>query len=339
MNKSNNYTKKEMNIKKGKNYIKFILPSLIGIILFMLPVVNDGEVTIPIAVLSNAMREYIAPYINYILIGVLALSFFGSLVTLIVNKCSKKVKSSLTKEESKGLWKRLFEVSPLWLIARGMAFVFGSVVIFASDVTFIASTNTGGLVFYDLLPVLFTIFLLAGILLPLLLNFGLLEFAGALLIKVMRPVFGLPGRAAIDAIASWLGDGTIGVLLTSKQYEEGFYTEREACVIGTNFSLVSITFSLVVINTVGLSHMFVPFYLTITFACIIVAILLPKIPPLSRKKDRFYDGTSKTDKEEIPSNTKSFQFGVEKALEKVEGINVCKSVFVDGFTNVLEMWI
>lgn len=339
MDKSNNYTKKEMNIKKGKNYIKFIVPSLIGIILFMFPVVNDGEVTIPIAVLSNAMREYITPYINYILIGVLALSFFGSLVTLIVNKCSRKFKSSLNKEESKGLWKRLFEVSPLWLVARGMAFVFGSIVIFAGDITFIASTNTGGLVFYDLLPVLFTIFLLAGILLPLLLNFGLLEFAGALLIKVMRPVFGLPGRAAIDAIASWLGDGTIGVLLTSKQYEEGFYTEREACVIGTNFSLVSITFSLVVINTVGLSHMFVPFYLTITFACIIVAILLPKIPPLSRKKDCFYDGTSKTDKEEIPSNTKSFQYGVEKALEKVDGINVCKSVFVDGFTNVLEMWI
>ena len=85
-----------------------------------------------------------------------------------------------------------------------------------------------------------------------LLNFGLLEFAGTLLSKIMRPVFNLPGRSAIDCLASWLGDGTIGVLLTSKQYEEGFYTKREAAVIGTTFSLVSITFSLVVINTVGL---------------------------------------------------------------------------------------
>lgn len=339
LNKSNNYTKKEMNIKKGKNYLKFIIPSLIGIILFMFPVVNDGEVTIPIAILSNVIGEYIKPYINYILIGVLALSFFGSLLTLILNKCLDKNKEISKEDEKKGIWKSLFEVSWLWLVARGVAFVFGCIVLFAKDVTFIASTSTGGLVFYDLLPVLFTIFLLAGILLPLLLNFGLLEFTGALLIKVMRPVFGLPGRAAIDAIASWLGDGTIGVLLTSKQYEEGFYTEKEACVIGTNFSLVSITFSLVVINTVGLSHMFVPFYITITVACIIVAILLPKIPPLSRKKDCFCDGTSKTDKEELPSNTKCFQYGVKKALEKVDGINIGKSVFVDGFTNVLEMWI
>ena len=97
----------------------------------------------------------------------------------------------------------------------------------------------------------------------------------------MRPVFNLPGRSAIDCIASWLGDGTIGVLLTSKQYEDGFYTKREAAVIGTTFSLVSITFSLVVIDTVGLSRMFLPFYFTVTVASLVAAIVLPKLPPLS----------------------------------------------------------
>lgn len=75
----------------------------------------------------------------------------------------------------------------------------------------------------------------------------------------MRPVFRLPGRSSIDCVASWLGDGTIGVLLTSKQYEEGYYTKREAAIIGTTFSVVSITFSLVVISQVNLGHMFVPF--------------------------------------------------------------------------------
>jgi nucleoside recognition membrane protein YjiH len=338
VNKNNNYTKENLKLKKGKNYAKFMIPSIIGIILFMFPIVNDGEVTIPIAILSNLVSGYIDSFIDYILIVLLTISFFGSLITVIIDK-RFKVKETSSNEKKKGFWKSLFQVSPLWLIARGVAFVFGYIVLFAQDVTFIASADTGGLVFHDLLPVLFTIFFLAGILLPLLLNFGLLEFAGALLIKVMRPVFGLPGRAAIDAIASWLGDGTIGVLLTSKQYEEGFYTEREACVIGTNFSLVSITFSLVVINTVGLPHMFVPFYLTITLACIIVAILLPKIPPLSRKRDCFIDGTSKEDKEEMPMNTKCFTYGVEKALERVDGIKVGRSIFIDGFKNVIDMWI
>ena len=89
-------------------------------------------------------------------------------------------------------------------------------------------------------------------LLPLLLNFGLLEFFGVILNKVMRPIFTLPGRSSIDCIASWLGDGSIGVLLTSKQYEDGYYSKREAAVIGTTFSAVSITFSLVVISQVNL---------------------------------------------------------------------------------------
>ena len=115
----------------------------------------------------------------------------------------------------------------------------------------------------------------------------------------MRPVFNLPGRSAIDCLASWLGDGTIGVLLTSKQYEEGFYTKREAAVIGTTFSLVSITFSLVVINTVGLGNMFVPFYFTVTVASLVAAIVLPKLPPLSRKEDTLYDGTPKVEDEKF----------------------------------------
>nr|WP_167958787.1 YjiH family protein [Anaerosporobacter faecicola] len=302
-------------------------------ILFMCPIIQEGKVTIPIAVLSGLLEGWIAPYIQWILLAILTISFGGAVAWKLMGMEKKKGK------QKKSLLQNLFQVSPLWLVARGIAFLFGLLVIFGGDKNAISSGDTGALVFYDLLPILFTIFFLAGILLPLLLNFGLLEFSGALLIKVMRPVFGLPGRAAIDAIASWLGDGTIGVLLTSKQYEEGFYTEREACVIGTNFSLVSITFSLVVINTVGLPHMFIPFYLTITFACIVVAILLPKIPPLSKKKDCYVDGSHSNDREELPAHTSSLRYGIERALEKVSGLPMMKSIFVDGFHNVIDMWI
>ena len=79
----------------------------------------------------------------------------------------------------------------------------------------------------------------------------------------MRPLFKIPGRSSIDALTSWIGDGTIGVLLTSKQYEEGFYTKKEAAIIGTTFSVVSITFSIVIIEEVGLGAYFLPFYGTV----------------------------------------------------------------------------
>lgn len=328
-------TKKDIN-KNDKigfaAYMKFVIPSIIGIVLFMLPVEADGQITIPIAILSNALLEAFAGHMESILLVLVNLSFWGSVLIKVIKKASPHSKLIQTK-----LISTLFDVSHIWFIARGVATVYVLVIASGSGFEMIASTDTGGLVFYDLLPILFTIFLLAGLLLPLLLNFGLLEFAGTLLIKVMRPVFGLPGRSAIDAIASWLGDGTIGVLLTSKQYEEGFYTEKEACVIGTSFSLVSITFCLVVINTVGLGHMFVPFYLTVSFACIVAAIVIPKLPPLSRKQQRLYDGSKPADTDEV--NETGFAYGIQCAVNKAKEVNVIKSIFVDGFHNVLDMWV
>ena len=192
------------------------------------------------------------------------------------------------------------------------------------------SENTGGLLLYSLLPILFSVFLFAGLFLPLLLNFGLLEFFGTLLTKIMRPIFKLPGRSSIDCIASWLGDGTIGVLLTSKQYEDGFYTKREAAVIGTTFSAVSITFSLVVISQVNLGHLFVPFYLTVSFAGIVAAIITPRIPPLSRKPDTYYNDNKQNIKEDIPQGFTPFQWGLKQAVEKASKNSGAAGVLIEG---------
>ena len=195
---------------------------------------------------------------------------------------------------------------------------------------------TGAVVIYDLIPILVCVFLLAGVLLALLLNYGLLDFMGALLIKLMRPVFNLPGRSALDCVASWLGDGSIGVLLTSKQYEEGFYSKREATVIATTFSAVSITFSLVVISQVGLEHMFLPFYLVVTFSGIVAAIIVPKLPPLSKVPDTYYTGVSH--REDIPDGMKASQYGMKLALNKAENAPGLKGFFKEGVENVFEMW-
>ena len=105
----------------------------------------------------------------------------------------------------------------------------------------IGGEDTGTFVLGDLLTVLVIIFFLAGLLLPLLLDFGLLEFIGAHLTKVMRPLFKIPGRGAVDCVTSWIGDGTLGVMLTCNQYESGYYSAREASIISTTFSAVSIS--------------------------------------------------------------------------------------------------
>lgn len=200
------------------------------------------------------------------------------------------------------------------------------------------SDLTGGTVLYDLVPVLTTWFLVAGFLMPLLLQFGLIEFIGTLVRSLMRPLFKLPGRSSIDAMASWMGSGTVGVLITTQQYEGGFYTKREASVIATNFSVASIAFSLVVIQFIGLDHMFIQFYLTVIVAGLMAAIICPRIPPLSRKSDLYYEPVGKQISEDVPEGKTRLRWASEKAVSKASEVTGPKELIVNGTKNVLDIW-
>lgn len=314
----------------SSNLLKFIVPSLIGILLFMTPILYGGEVTIPIAILSKFVLNSFEAALPKIMTAIVCITLLG---TIIVKTFKPKIILN------SGFLNTLFNVSPLWFVSRTAGAVFAILTFLKIGPQWIWSENTGGLLLNDLLPILFSVFLFAGMFLPLLLDFGLLEFVGALLTKIMRPIFTLPGRSSIDCIASWLGDGTIGVLLTSKQYEEGYYTQREAAVIGTTFSAVSVTFSLVVISEVNLGHLFIPFYLTILLSGIVAAIITPRIPPLSRKPDKYFNNIKKEDSEAIPAGYSSFKWGLEKAMHRVSKNNDSVSFIKSGFQNVIDMWL
>ena len=313
-----------------KDKLKFIIPSIIGILLFMIPIKHEGDVTIPIAIFSGMLVDFLGEYLVYIITGTLAISAVLSLIATLFKP------KFITNNK---LLNSLFSTTPLWLTSRVLGGIFGVLSAFQIGPEMIISADTGSFVLHDLLTVLFSIFLFAGLFLPLLLNFGLLEFFGSLLTKIMRPLFKLPGRSSIDCITSWLGDGTLGIRLTNKQYEDGFYTEREAATISSTFSAVSITFSLVVINTVGLGNMFVPFYLTVTFAGIVAAIIVPRIYPLSKKKNTYYNGETKKLDESIPEGYTSLSWGYEQAITKARKNSSVKEFFIDGSKNVLDMWI
>ncbi len=74
--------------------------------------------------------------------------------------------------------KSLFEVSAIVLLIRMLAAVFIILTFFTLGPKAIHSADTGALILNGLLPILFSIFIFAGLLLPLLLNFGLLELLG-----------------------------------------------------------------------------------------------------------------------------------------------------------------
>ncbi|MDU5083500.1 YjiH family protein [uncultured Tissierella sp.] len=314
----------------GADYTRFILPSLIGIMLFMIPLKFQGEYTIPVAILSKTVASILEPALPTII--TLLITFTG-IMTIIY-----KVAKPSFIEKSKNL-KGLFNVNIFWFIVRIVGMIFVILAYFEIGPEWIWNENTGGLLLHGLLTTLLTIFFFAAFLLPLLLDFGLLEFVGAMLTPVMRPIFKLPGRSSIDCITSWLGDGTIGVLLTNNQYEEGYYTTREASVIATTFSAVSITFALVVLAEVGLEQHFVPYYLAVTFAGVVAAIIVPRIPPLSWKKDDYLTDTSRDNMENLPVGHTPFTWGLDQAIEKAKNSTDISGFIKGGLHNVLEMWV
>ncbi|PRR75428.1 YjiH family protein [Clostridium thermopalmarium] len=322
-------TNKKENKYSLKSYFKFLIPSFIGILLFMTPIRLDKEITIPVAFFSQNIQIFLEDYLPLIMMILIIISSFITIITKIFKP------KFITNND---YLKNLFDITPAWFLTRilGMIFVISTFFKIGSEIIY--SEDTGGLLLYSLLPILFAVFLFAGLFLPLILDFGLLEFFGTLLTKFMRPVFNLPGRSSVDCIASWLGDGTIGVLLTSKQYEDGYYSAREAAVIGTSFSAVSITFSLVVISQVRLGHMFIPFYLTVTLSSIIAAFIVPRIPPLSKKPDTYYNNNKKAASELIPNGYSAFSWGLSQAIERADKNNDIKKFFLDGIKNVFDMW-
>ncbi|RIP09763.1 YjiH family protein, partial [Staphylococcus gallinarum] len=133
--------------------------------------------------------------------------------------CSIVLKNKLAPE---GLMYNAFNVKIGWLILRILAVVFVWITYLKVGTEVIYSADTGGLVFESLLPTLVTVFFFAALFLPLLMEYGLLELLGPVFRPIMRPLFTLPGRSTVDNLASFIGDGTVGVLITSRPYVDGF---------------------------------------------------------------------------------------------------------------------
>lgn len=317
------------NYSTLRNWLVLLIPSLLGVFLFMTPIPADKGLTIPVAVMANQLKASLGSLMPYVLATIILSS---ALATLVV----KAVKPSRIAQDS--FLGKLLSPAWGWVLVRLLGAVYLALVLSGAGPTFITSSSTGALVLNDLLPVLLCVFVFAGLLLPLLLNFGLLEFIGTLMTKIMRPIFRLPGRSAVDCIASWIGDGSVGILLTSKQYEGGFYTAREAAVIGTTFSAVSVTFCIVVLGQVRLEHMFLPFYAAICTAGLVAAIILPYLPPLRNKPDTYIDGFDHM-RAEGGQFTQASVFGraIAHGLHRASQASGVKATLQEGLHAVVDM--
>ncbi|MBI5976022.1 YjiH family protein [Staphylococcus canis] len=320
------YSRKE--VVSGR--LKFIIMSSLGIFLFLLPLSINGSTTLPVAWLASQTKTLLGDAIPIMIVAIITISGFLTLL------CSTVLRQRLDRQRQ--LY-QTFAVTPVWIVIRLLGVLIVWCVFLKIGPEFIYSEDTGSLVFDGLLTTLVTIFFFAGLFLPLLISYGLLEFFGPIFRPIMRPLFKLPGRSTVINLASFLGDGTIGVMIASEQYGKGYYTRKEATIIATMFSVVSITFVIVIAETVGLSHHFYYFYLTVIVSCMVCAIIMPRMWPIKNIEDSFKNNKMHESlKEENLGDRNAIAYGFEQGT--IQGMKAPGIVqfLKEGMKTVIDMW-
>ncbi|WP_193103775.1 YjiH family protein [Brachybacterium sp. FME24] len=238
---------------------RFLVYSVVGLAMFFASIEIGGTSTIPVDHVLTLVQWVLGPLVPWV---VVALVLLGT------------IRPFITGSWRKGALRTCFAVVN----------VVGLVVAVCAAAGYypgpLANPDIGPFLWEKLAIPVGLIVPVGAVFLALLINYGLMEFIGVLVQPIMRPVWKVPGRAAVDAVASFVGSYSLALLITDKVYREGRYTGREASIIATGFSTVSATFMVIVASTLDLMHHWtLYFFLTLAVTFAVTAITV-RIPPL-----------------------------------------------------------
>ncbi|WP_221567726.1 YjiH family protein [Alkalihalobacillus sp. TS-13] len=252
---------------------KFVFLSAIGIFMFFIPIMVNEKSSIPLDHLVTWVQATFPALVPYYALLVILLGAAYPFYSKTWRKDNVTIVFSLLKVL--GLFASIlimFKLGPAWMMTPNMGpFLFEKLVI------------PVGL----LVPI-------GAVFLALLVGYGLLEFIGVLVQPIMRPIWRTPGRSAIDAVASFVGSYSIGLLITNRVFKEGKYTIKEATIIATGFSTVSATFMIVVANTLDLMEIWNTYFWVTLFVTFLVTAITVRIYPLRSMSDDYYQGMEGT---------------------------------------------
>ena len=301
------------NAAYKKGLITSIIATAIALIVFFGPVTINGETDMVFGVIYNAMIDFFGNFglvvITLITAVTAVVSFYGKFIAKPGN-----VIYDYFEGDSK-IHPFLYAIGSFFTVMYTLNLLIPGF----NGPEIIVGASTGGTVVPSILVPVFWIIVVSAFFLPFLLNYGFIDFIGTFLEPLMRPIWKVPGRAAVNAIASFVSSSSVGVLITSKLYREGVYTEKESVLIATGFSAVSVGFAYMVIKTAGLQEQFILVYGISLLMTLIVSAIIARIPPFSLKKDTYLDGRVQTKEHLEETRTKKGKMvktAVDRAVKK-----------------------
>lgn len=256
--------------------MKFVLFGAIGILLFFFPII-DGQ--IPVVYLVNNLEKLLGNVIDYIVLI--------STVVLAVTYLMARFGSN----------EKLKEFHKSNGVAQGILYVMAAIIVvmlvFNIGPAPLLNPDVGGLTL-SLAGTVFITVTIAGWLVVFITKSGIVDFIGILIEIIMRPLYKLPGEAAVNAITGFVSNAAVGVYFTNSLYEDNVYTEKETIAVLTNFSVCSIGFFGVLVSMADIVHLYSQVVLTSLIATFIMGVIIIRIPPISRKRNIYRNGTEQT---------------------------------------------
>jgi nucleoside recognition membrane protein YjiH len=277
---------------------------MLGLGFFVVPVPQGDRWTVVFDVVVKSIRGW-SP--NGVSVYCLLLVLAGAILTFPANRRARDG-SEAPRDSLLGP----FVASPGFTVTRVLGALCALSMVTGVGPEWLLEPRIGGLIWGTLVASVGLIIPLGAVALNLFVGYGCLEWVGGLMRPIMRPLFRLPGRAALDDLVSWLGSYSVGLYLTRRLVDQGRYTRREAFIIATCFSTVSIGFVGVVASTLNLLSLFPLVFGTYFVVTYLVAVLQVRCWPTLSVPDVTV-GPADPEPEEVWSPSGAWASAMERA--------------------------
>lgn len=266
---------------KGKDMWKFYVFSIIGIILFFIPIQIGKDNTIFVDHIHLGIRSLLGD-----------LTAYYALIIIIIGAILPVIRMDFKKSFT----------DCVLVIFKLLGAVIGIMYVFKIGPKLLFDKDYGPFLFDKLMLPLSVLIPVGAIALSFLVGYGLLEFIGVLMQPIMRPIFKTPGKSAVDAVASFVGSYSLGLLITNRVYKDGMYNKKEAVIIATGFSTVSATFMVIVARTLDLMGHWNLFFWSTLIITFVVTAISAHLPPISRESEAYYNNQEGQKESKVKGN-------------------------------------
>lgn len=300
---------------------RFVVGLLVFLSFFLVPIPIDGQVTILFDVVLNLLVGSFTVYLSWIGVGIAIGCGLLTVVALLNYHTDYSVKISFVDLE---YWRTSIPLS----VVRILGVVFLVVIVLRIGPGYLRPPlveQLGG----EFVPLVVVLVPTGAILVKVLVESGGLHFVGTFARPLMKPLYSLPGRSVLDALASLIGAGVVGLYVTYDVFNQGSYNKKHVYILVTCFAANNVANLLLGTALLDIVNLFPFVFVSWILSLLLTALIVVRLPPITHIPK---DYIKPPDQETVLSGSASdyFRLAVSEAMEKSKDTTLPRSMIKGG---------